>query len=145
MSTFPTEKKGLPSTSKGTAETSFIEGNPSGRVRTAGSMKMELAHQKIQEQYPQYGKDGKRLTLEVQDGKVVVVGSRGGSTNLFKADGRTLYPQLLKLKNVQETLGPTRTELIQQKDQEIQQKAQQREALNKTIIRVFLCCWCIFN
>ena len=85
MSTFPTEKKGLPSTSKGTAETSFIEGKPSGRVRTTDSMKMELAHQMIAKEYLEYGKDGKLLTLEVQNGKVVVSGPKGGSTNLFKA------------------------------------------------------------
>ena len=35
LKTFPPEKKGLPSTSKDTAETSFIEGNPSGHVFTA--------------------------------------------------------------------------------------------------------------
>ena len=73
------------------------------------------------------------FTLEVQDGKVFVIGTRGGLTNLFKADGRTLNPQLLKLKNVQKILGPTRTELIQQKHKKIQQKAQQREEVKKTI------------
>ena len=40
MSTFPKEKSGLPSTSKGTAETSFIEGMPSGRVKNMDSLKM---------------------------------------------------------------------------------------------------------
>ena len=91
------EKNGLPNL-KGTAETSFIEGMPSGRVKNMDSLKMELAHQTIQEQYPQYGKDGNLLTLEVVDGKVVVVGPKGGLTRLFQADGRTLNPQLLKLK-----------------------------------------------
>ena len=52
MSTFPTEKKEIPSTSKGTTETSFIEGEPSGRVRTTDSMKIELAHQTIEQEYP---------------------------------------------------------------------------------------------
>ena len=79
MSTFPPEKKGLPSTSKDTEETSFIEGNPSGRVRTADSMKMELAHQMIADKYPEHGKDGKLLTLEVQDGKVFFFWSKGRS------------------------------------------------------------------
>ena len=108
MSKFPQEKSRLPP-QKGTAETSFIEGETSGRIRTADSMKIELAHQTIANKYPEYGKDGNLFTLEVEDGKVVVVGSRGGRTRLFKADGQTLNPQLLKLKNVQETLGPTTT------------------------------------
>ena len=133
MSTFPKEKSGLPSTSKDTAETSFIERNPLGRVRTADSMKMELAHQTISNEYPEYGKDGKLFTLEVQDGKVVVIGTKGGLTNLFKAYGRTLNSQLLKLKNVQQTLGPKRTELIQQKDQEIEQTYEAIAELDKQL------------
>ena len=94
-------------------------------------MKIELAHQTIEQEYPpQYGKDGNLFTLKVEDGKVVVV-SRGGLTCLFKADGRTLNPQLFKLKNVQESLGSTRTELIQQKDQEIGITDQDLEELAK--------------
>ena len=102
------EHSGLPPSKGGpkTAETSFIEGETSGRVMNADSLKMELAHETIQTQYPQYGKDGNLLTLEVVDGKVVVFGPWGGRTSLFQADGRTLNPQLLKLKNVRKTLGP---------------------------------------
>ena len=44
----------------------------------ADSLKIELAHQ--------YGKDGKLLTLKVEDGKVFVVGPRGGLTRLFLAN-----------------------------------------------------------
>ena len=95
-SSFPKEKSGLPATPKNTEETSFIEGTPSGKIRTTDFMKINLANQMIQEQYPQYSKAGNLLTLKVEDGQVVVVGSRGGLTSLFKADGRTLNPQLLK-------------------------------------------------
>ena len=111
MSEFPKEKNGLPNP-KGTTETSFIDGIPSGRVKNMDSLNMELAHETIQAQYSQYGKDGNILTLEVKDGKVFSFGPRGGMTILFQADGRTLNPQLLKLKkkNVQKTLGPHWTE-----------------------------------
>ena len=70
------EKKGLPSTSKDAEETSFIEGNPSGRVRTADSMKMELAHQMIANQYHEYGKDGKLLILRFTMGKFFLLVQR---------------------------------------------------------------------
>ena len=134
MTTYPPkEQSGLSSTSKGTAETTFIEGMPKGRVRDAASLKSELANQRIEEKYPNYGKDGKLLTLKVVAGQVLVAGPKGGGTNLYQADGETLNPQLLKLKFVQKILGPKRTELVQQKEQEIHQKAQQREELNKTI------------
>ena len=45
--TFPPEKKGLPSTSKDTEETSFIEGNPSGRVLTSKDMATQEVEQKF--------------------------------------------------------------------------------------------------
>ena len=111
MSEFPKEKNGLPNP-KGTTETSFIDGIPSGRVKNMDSLNMELAHETIQAQYSQYGKDGNILTLEVKDGKGFSFGPRGGMTILFQADSRTLNPQLLKLKkkNVQKTLGPHWTE-----------------------------------
>ena len=133
MTRFPKEQSGLPSTSKGTAETTFIEGMPKGRVRDAASLKIELANQMIQKQHPNYGKDGKFLTLKVVVGKVGVVGPQGGFTHIYQADGKTLNQQLLKLKFVREILGPKRTELVRQKEQEIQQKAQESEELNKTI------------
>ena len=84
------ENKGLPPSKGGpkTAETSFIEGIPSGRVRNADSLKIELAHHTIEKEYPQYGKDGKFFTLVVEEGKVFVVGPKGGLTRLFLANGR---------------------------------------------------------
>ena len=132
MTRFPKEQSGLPSTSKGTAETSFIERMPEGRVRDADSLKVELVHQRIQEQYPEYGKDGRVFNLKVVDGKVLFVRPRGGLTDPFLADGHTLNPKFLKLKAVQETLGPTREALVRQKEQEIQQKEQQRRAKAKS-------------
>ena len=133
MTRFPKEQSGLPSTSKGTAETSFIEGMPEGRVQDPDSLKIKLGHQMLEQQYPNYGKDGKLFTLKVVAGKVGVVGPQGGFTHLYLADGKTLNPQLLKLKFVREILGPKRAVLIQQKEQEIQQKAQQRKEFAKTI------------
>ena len=105
MSKFPSEKDGLPRTKRGprTTETSFIEGLPSGRVLNPDSLKLELAHQRIEQNYPQYGKDGKRITLVIEDGKVLVVGPRGGRLPLFKSDG-TINQRLSKLK-VRKSLG----------------------------------------
>ena len=133
MTTFPKKQSGLPSTSNGTAETSFIEGMPEGRVQDPASLKIALANERLEQQYPNYGKDGKLLTLKVVAGKVGVVGPQLGFTNLYLADNETLYPQLRKLKFARKNLGPPRTELVQQNGQEIQQKAQQREELTKTI------------
>ena len=54
MSKLPDEKNGLPDPKGGskTAETSFIDGMPSGRVRNADSLKMELAHHTIAKKIP---------------------------------------------------------------------------------------------
>ena len=97
-----------------TVETSFIEGCLSGPVLTLDEMKITLANET--QQYPEYGKDGNFLTLEVSKGKnkdkVVVIGPRGGETPLFKADGK-INPKLPK--QLMKTLGPERSELIQQK------------------------------
>ena len=91
-------------------------------------MLIELANQWLKEEYPQYGKDGNLLTLEVQNGKVVLVGSRGGRTPLFKSYGKTLNSRLPK--EAMKTLGPKRTEIIQQKDEEIKKldKTMQEDA-----------------
>ena len=48
MTTFPPEKKGLPSTSKDAEETSFIEGGPSGRVLTA----KDIASLEVEKDFP---------------------------------------------------------------------------------------------
>ena len=68
----------IPNRGEGTAETSFIEGETSGRVMTADSLRIRTAHEIVQHDYPRYGKDGKLLTLEVKEGKVLFVGPRGG-------------------------------------------------------------------
>ena len=122
LSKLPDEKNGLPD-QKGTAETSFIEEIPSGRVKNMDFVKIELAHETIQVQYPQYGKNRSFLILEVKDGKVFSFGSRGGLTSLFLADGRTLNSQLLKLKNVQETLGPRWPEVVHTTDEDLEELA----------------------
>ena len=89
---------------------------PEGRVRDADSLKMKLTHQMIQEKHPEYGKEGRVFTLKVVDEKVLFVGPKGGLTNPLLSDGKTLNPQFLKLKTVQKILGPTRDELIRQKE-----------------------------
>ena len=75
MTTYPSkEQSGLPSTSKGTADTSFIEGMPEGHVQDPASLKIQAANQMLEQQYPNYGKDGNLLILKVVNGKVGVAG-----------------------------------------------------------------------
>ena len=103
----------------GIAETSFIEGNIPRM--NPDNVKIKIANLTLEQKYPEYGKDGKRLILEVSKkkypGRVVVIGPRGGETLLFKTDGRTINPKLAKTD--METLGPEREILIAQKDKEI--------------------------
>ena len=90
--------------------------------RTRGlQIKIRVAHQKLEQKYPVYVKKGKTVTLEAaEDGKVVVVvGPRGGRTPLFKSDGRTINPKIPK--DVMKVFGPTRADLIQQKDEKIEE------------------------
>ena len=74
------------------------------------STKIELPNMTLEQNYPEYGKNGKRLILEVSKekcpGKVGVIGPRGGQT-----------PKLAKTD--METLGSERGVLIAQKDFEI--------------------------
>ena len=106
-----------------TAETSFIEGAPSGQVWTSDNSRILLANKRIKEEYPQYGERG-LFTLKVKDGKVFKVSPKGGETPLFKADGKTIYAKVSKTD--MKILGPSRTELINEKDEDI-------EELEKTI------------
>ena len=103
----------------GIAETSFIEGNvPRMNPDYA---KITLANLTLEEKYPEYGKDGKRLILEVSKkypGKVVVIGPRGGQIPLFKADG-TINPKLAKTD--MKILGPEREAWMAQKEKEIEE------------------------
>ena len=74
----------------------------------------------LEKVYPDYGKDGKILNLEVSKGKylgkIVVKGPRGGETPLFKADGVTVNTKISKADL--KTLGPERTVMIQQNEQQ---------------------------
>ena len=119
MTRFHPERSGLPKRGPKTAETSFIEEQPSGKVMTADCLRIQTANETLKMDYPQYGKDGKLLTLEVARGKVIAVGKRGGRYPLFKADGRTINPKLLK--EIMNTLGPHWTELIEVTDKEIKE------------------------
>ena len=101
-----------------TAETSFIEGAHSEQVLDANSLKIETTNEIKKQDYPKYGENGKFLTLEVEEGKVFVVGPRGGKTPLFLADGKTINPKISKTD--MKILGPHRSEVIQQNDEEIQ-------------------------
>ena len=103
----------------GIAETSFIEGNIPRM--NPDNVKIKIANLTLEEKYPEYGKDGKRLILEVSKkypGKVVVIGPRGGQIPLFKADG-TINPKLPKTD--MKILGPEREILIAQKEKEIEE------------------------
>ena len=81
------------------------------------TLEIMLANETKQE-YPEYGENGKFLTLKVKDGTVFVVGLKLGETSLFTDDGK-LNPRISKTD--MKTLGPHRTELIQQKDEEIKE------------------------
>ena len=87
------------------------------------SLKIMAAHEKLEQQFPDYGKNvkkGKALTLEVaEDGKVVVVGPKGGRTRLFMEDNWTLNPKISKTD--MKVLGSKMTELIQITDEEIEE------------------------
>ena len=104
----------------GIAETSFTEGNIPRM--NPDNVKIKIENLTLEEKYPEYGKDGKRLILVVSEGKypgkVVVIGPRGGQIPLFKADG-TINPKLSKTD--MQTLGPEREILIVQKEKEIEE------------------------
>ena len=116
MTTMNREKEKGP----GIAETSFTEGNIPRM--NPDNVKIKIANLTLEQKYPEYGKDGKRLILEVSKGKypgkVVVIGPRGGQIPLFKADG-TINPKLPKTD--MEILGPEREILIVQKEKEIEE------------------------
>ena len=105
----------------GIAETSFIEGNIP--IMNPDNVKIRIANITLEQKYPDYGKDGKRLILVISKdkypGKVIVIGPGGGQTPLFKADGTTINPKLSKID--MKTLGPEREILIVQKDKEIEE------------------------
>ena len=100
------------------AETSFIEGNIPRM--NPDNVKIKIAYLTLEQKYPEYGKDGKRLILAVSKkkypGKVVVIGPRGGEILLFKKDG-TINLKLPKADL--ETLGPGREAWIAQNEKEI--------------------------
>ena len=116
-----------------TAKTSFIEGRPLGKPWTSENSKISLANLDLEQQYPEYGKNGKFLDLFVENVKlksdekeiVFVSGLRGGAKPLYTGK-KAINPQVLKIQAHRQILGPTRAELIQQKDEEI-------EELDKTI------------
>ena len=92
MSELPKEKSRLspPKGGPKIKETSFIEGTPSGRVLNSDSLRIQITNETLKTDYPLYGKDGKLLTLEVKEGKALVVGPQVGRYPLFKADGNQL-------------------------------------------------------
>ena len=94
MTRLDPEQSGMSKRGPKTAEVSFIEETPSGRVWTSEKSEIELANERIKKEYLQYGENGKFLTLEVKDWKVFVVGPKGGRTRLFMDDNRTLNPQI---------------------------------------------------
>ena len=132
MSTkLPDEKKGLPSTSKGTAETSFIEGNPSEHVLTTAE---KLGTMEVEQHFPNI--DHSKVAVRY------ISQERGGLGDRFEVKMRNKtkwYPLFVQKKKKDEngeyvlrknltqetkkTLGPykTKTELVQQLDQNIEE------------------------
>ena len=120
MTTRTTTMNRPPERDSDTVENSFIEGDTGSRT-TFDPLKIQVANETLSKKYPNYGKDGTILTLELSKtkypGKVVVIGPRGGEIPLLKADSQRINPKLPK--SVTETLGPERQVLIQQNDVEI--------------------------
>ena len=89
-----------------------------------------LENQKLEQDYPKHKDSIERLNLEYRvnqkgKGRIFVYGPEGGGPYpLYLADKETLNPKLPKA--ILNILGPKTTEMIQQKDEEI-------EELNKTI------------
>ena len=54
------------------ADTSFIEGTPSGRIMTSEALRIQTANETLQQEYPNYGKDGKVLTLAISRGDTAI-------------------------------------------------------------------------
>ena len=85
-----------------TANTSFIEGTPSGRIMASEELRIRTGNELLQQEYPDYGKDGDFLILKIPKagernaGKLVVVGPQKGETLLFQADGKTINPKISK-------------------------------------------------
>ena len=122
LSKLPKEKSGLPDP-KGTAETFFTEGLDYSQTRIL------LENEKLEYDYPKYKDSLERLTLEYRvdkngKGRIWVKGPNKGWYPLYMAEEETLNTRLPK--TIRDILGPKRTELIQQKDEEI-------EELDKTI------------
>ena len=84
--------------------------------------KIASANFTLEQQYPEYGKNNKRLILVVckkkYPGKVVVIGPGGGETPLFAKDGA--INQKLSKRDMK-TLGQERDVLIVQKETEIEE------------------------
>ena len=132
MSTkLPDEKTGLSFTSKGTAETSFIEGNPSGHVFTAaeklGTMEVEqrfpdMDHSKVEVRY--ISKDRGRL------GERFEVKMRNKTkwyplfTQKKDANGEYVLRKYLT-EEIKKGLGPYKTnpELVPRLDQNVEELA----------------------
>ena len=135
MSKRPDEKNGLPSTSKGTEETSFIEGTPLGRIMTAAE---QLTTREVELDFPFMDTDRFEVRCTpkgVGTGSIIEVKMRNKTkwyhllTKTRGDDEKTFNENLPK--EIQTALDPYRGVRI--KAAEIQQKAQQREELNKTI------------
>ena len=130
MSEFPKEKSGLPP-SKGTAETSFIEGE---RPETPTQENI-LSEEDKEKELEKAEKDRKEIWPNAKTkvpwgkkkktkGVPIFLGKNKGEMPVYT--GEAINPNIDQTKYIREQLGPKRTELIQQKAQEI-------EALDKTI------------
>ena len=109
MPRFDPKQSGLPTHGPDTAETFFIEGTPSGRVWSSDTLKIIVANETLKQEYPNYGKNGKFLTLVVKKGKVFLVGPKGGETRLFMDNGK-LNPKISKTD--MKVLGPKSSALV---------------------------------
>ena len=129
MSTFPKEKSGLPSTSKNTEETSFIEGTPSGRTMTAAE---QMATREVEQDFPYM--DNNRVEVRYNatgrgTGAIIEVKMRNKTKwyplyTKSKGDTEKTFDSKLP-KEIQSALDPF--EGLREKDARIQQLDQDIE------------------
>ena len=127
----PKEKSWLPGTpnrGEGTAETSFTEGGIPETPTQENILSeeerqkvLEKAEKDIKEIWPNTKSKVLRGKIGPTKGVPVILGKNNGEIPVYSKTGGTINPNIDQTKYIKEQLGAKRTELIQQKDQEIKE------------------------